>query len=159
MRGQYGQTLDPFAAFLLVMGMQTMALRVERQNQNALSLARLLESHSKIRRVHYPGLASHPQHALAEKQMKGYGGLLAFEVEGGLDEVTRLFDHLKLVKLATSLGGVDTIATIPTISTHGSLSPEEKESMGITDSLVRASVGIEDFDDLKRDFEEALSYL
>ena len=157
MRGQYGQTLDPFAAFLLVMGMQTMALRVERQNQNALSLARLLESHPKIRRVHYPGLPSYPQHALAKKQMKGFGGLLAFEVEGGLDEVTRLFDHLKLVKLATSLGGVDTIATIPTISTHGSLSPEEKESMGITDSLVRASIGIEDFDDLARDFEEALS--
>lgn len=157
MRGQYGQTLDPFAAFLLVVGMQTMALRVERQNLNALSLARLLEAHPKIRRVHYPGLPSHPQHALAEKQMKGYGGLLAFEVQGGLPEVTRMFDHLKLVKLATSLGGVDTIATIPTISTHGSLSPEEKESMGITDSLVRASVGIEDFDDLARDFEEALS--
>ena len=159
MRGQYGQTLDPFAAWLLAMGMQTMALRVERQNSNALSLAKLLEGHPKIRRVHYPGLESHQQHALAKRQMKGYGGLLAFEVKGGLDEVTRMFDHLKLVKLATSLGGVDTIATIPTISTHGSLSPEEKVKMGITDSLVRASVGIEDFEDLKRDFEEALSFV
>jgi len=159
MRSQYGQTLDPFAAFLLLMGMQTMALRVERQNSNALSLAKLLESHSKIERVHYPGLPSHPQHALAKSQMKGFGGILAIEVKGGLEEVTRLFDHLRLVKLATSLGGVDTIATIPTISTHGSLSTEEKEKMGITESLVRVSVGIENFDDLKRDFEEALTFV
>jgi cystathionine beta-lyase/cystathionine gamma-synthase len=104
MRSQYGQTLDPFAAFLLLMGMQTMALRVERQNSNALSLAKLLESHSKIERVHYPGLPSHLQHALAKRQMKGFGGILAIEVKGGLEEVTRLFDHLRLVKLATSLG-------------------------------------------------------
>jgi len=158
-RGLYGQTLDPFAAWLLLMGMQTMALRVERQNSNALTLAQYLEKHPKIRKVHYPGLASHPQHALARKQMRGFGGLLAFEVEGGLDEVTRMFDHLKLVKLATSLGGVDTIATIPSISTHGDLSPEEKARMEITQTLVRASVGIEDFGDLRRDFEEALSFV
>ena len=91
--------------------------------------------------------------------MLGFGGLLAFEIKGGLDGLTRMFDHLKIVKLATSLGGVDTIATIPTISTHGRLSPDEKERMGITDSLVRVSVGIEDFEDLKRDFEEALSFV
>ena len=159
MRGLYGQTLDPFAAWLLVMGMQTMALRVDRQNSNALALSQYLEGHPKISRVHYPGLASHPQHALAKKQMRGFGGLLAFEVKGGLDEITRMFDHLKLVKLATSLGGVDTIATIPSISTHGDLTPEEQAKMGIAPTLVRASVGIEDFADLRRDFEEALSFV
>jgi len=159
MRGQYGQTLDPFAACMLVMGMQTLALRIERQNSNALALAHLLENHLKVDGVHYPGLESHPQYALAYRQMLGFGGLLAFEIKGGLDGLTRMFDHLKIVKLATSLGGVDTIATIPTISTHGRLSPDEKERMGITDSLVRVSVGIEDFEDLKRDFEEALSFV
>ena len=159
MRGLYGQTLDPFAAWLLVMGIQTMALRVERQNSNALALAQYLEAHPKISRVHYPGLPSHPQHDLAKKQMRGFGGLLAFEVKGGLDEITRMFDHLKLVKLATSLGGVDTIATIPSISTHGDLTPEEQKKMGIAPTLVRASLGIEDFTDLRRDFEEALSFV
>jgi cystathionine beta-lyase/cystathionine gamma-synthase len=139
--------------------MQTMALRVERQNSNALGLAKLLETHPKIRRVYYPGLTSHPQHALAMRQMRGFGGLLAFEVEGDLEGITKMFDHLKLVKLATSLGGVDTIATIPSISTHGELSREEQEGMGITPSLVRVSVGIEDFKDLQQDFEEALSFV
>ena len=91
--------------------------------------------------------------------MHGFGGLLAFEVKGGLDEITRLFDHLKLVKLATSLGGVDTIATIPSISTHGDLTPEEQKKMGIAPTLVRVSLGIEDFADLRRDFEEALSFV
>jgi cystathionine gamma-lyase len=141
------------------MGMQTMALRVERQNSNALQLSQYLESHSKINRVHYPGLPSHPQNALARRQMRGFGGLLAFEIKGGLDGVTRMFDHLKLVKLATSLGGVDTIATIPFISTHGDLKPEEKARMGITQTLVRVSVGIEDYADLREDFEEALTYV
>jgi methionine-gamma-lyase len=159
MRGLYGQTLDPFASWLLAMGIQTMALRVERQNSNALQLAEYLESHPKVSRVHYPGLPSHPQHSVASKQMSGYGGLVAFEIKGGLDEVNHMFDHLKLVKLATSLGGVDTIATIPYISTHGDLKPEEKAAMGITQGLIRTSVGIEDFSDLKRDFEEALVYV
>jgi cystathionine beta-lyase/cystathionine gamma-synthase len=158
-RSIYGQTLDPFAAFLLIMGMQTMALRVERQNSNALTLARFLEAHPKIKKVYYPGLPSHPQHALAEKQMRGFGGMLAFEVNGSLEEVTSLIDHLRLVKLATSLGGVDTIATIPSISTHGELSREEQEGMGITRNLIRVSVGVEDFKDLRRDFEEALVFV
>ncbi|MBN2334737.1 aminotransferase class I/II-fold pyridoxal phosphate-dependent enzyme [Candidatus Bathyarchaeota archaeon] len=159
MRGDYGQTLDPFGAFLLVIGIQTMALRVERMNHNAMELAKLLEDHPKIERVYYPGLKSHPQHGLAKKQMIGFGSMIAFEVKGGLDAITKMFDHLELVKLATSLGGVDTIATIPHISTHGGMSREEQEKMGITPSLVRASVGIEDFEDLQRDFEKALSHV
>jgi len=159
MRGQYGQTLDPFAAWLLVMGIQTMALRVGRQNENALALAEYLEKHPKIEHVYYPGLKSHPQHAVAKKQMRGFGGLLAFDVKGGLPAITKLFDNLKLVKLATSLGGVDTIATIPHISTHGGLTKAEQLEMGIKETLVRASVGIEDTADLLADFEEALKHV
>ncbi len=159
MRGNYGQTLDPFGAFLLITGMQTMSLRVERMNYNTMCLAKLLEEHPKIERIHYPGLQSHPQHELAKKQMKGFGGMIAFEVKGGLDGVTKMFDHLELVKLATSLGGVDTIATVPCISTHGGLTLEQQQEMGITEGLVRASIGIEDFVDLERGFLEALSHL
>jgi methionine-gamma-lyase len=159
MRGEYGQTMDPFAAYLLITGIQTMALRTERFNSNAQALAEYLEAHPKIEKVYYPGLPSNPQYGLAKRQMHGFGGMVAFEVKDGLDGVTRMFDNLKLVKLATSLGGVDTIATIPSISTHGGLSREEQEKMGITQGLVRASVGIEDFKDLKADFENALSHV
>ncbi|MFQ6124227.1 MAG: trans-sulfuration enzyme family protein [Candidatus Heimdallarchaeota archaeon] len=158
-RSIYGGILDPFAAFLLIMGMQTMALRVERQNHNALMLARFLEAHPRIQKVNYPGLETHPQHTLAKKQMRGFGGMLSFEVKGGLEAVTNLINHFKLVRLATSLGGVDTIATIPTLTTHGDLSREEQEQMGITPSLIRISVGIEDINDLKRDFEHALNFV
>ena len=159
MRGDYGQTLDPFGAFLLITGIQTMALRIERMNDNAMTLAKILEANPNIEKVYYPGLSSHPQHDLAKKQMQGFGSMISFEVKGGLNAVTKLFDNLKLVKLATSLGGVDTIATIPSISTHGGLSKEEQLKVGITESLVRASVGIEDHVDIEKDFENALSYL
>ncbi len=159
MRGDYGQTLDPFGAFLLITGMQTMSLRVKRMNSNAMKLAKLLEDSPKIERVHFPGIPSHPQHKLASKQMLGYGSMIAFEVKGGLDGVTRMFNNLELVKLATSLGGVDTIATIPCISTHGGLSKERQLSVGITEGLVRASMGIEDYEDLERDFNNALSHV
>ena len=157
MRGDYGQTLDPFGAFLLITGMQTMSLRVERMNGNAMELAKMLEDNPKVQRVYYPGLPSHPQHDIARKQMHGYGSMVAFEVKGGLDALTKMFDSLELVKLATSLGGVDTIATIPCISTHGGLSKDQQLAMGITENLARASIGIEDIEDLKADFETALS--
>lgn len=159
MRGDYGQTLDPFGAFLLITGIQTMSLRVERMNSNALKLAKLLEDSPKVERVYYPGLESHPQHAIARKQMFGFGSMISFEVKGGLPSITKMFDSLELVKLATSLGGVDTIATVPSISTHGGLSKEAQQQMGITESLVRASIGIEDFDDLEEDFKKALSVI
>ena len=157
MRGDYGQTLDPFGAFLLITGMQTMSLRVERMNNNSMELAKMLEDHPKVQRVHYPGLPSHPQHDIAKKQMHGYGSMISFEVKGGIPAITKLFDKLELVKLATSLGGVDTIATIPCISTHGGLSKEQQLAMGITENLVRASIGIEDPEDLLEDFKQALS--
>ena len=157
MRGDYGQTLDPFGAFLLITGIQTMALRVERMNSNTMKLAKMLEDDPKVMRVHYPGLPSHKQHDIAKKQMHGFGSLLAFEVKGGIPAITKLFNNLELVKLATSLGGVDTIATVPCISTHGGLSKEQQLSMGITENLVRASIGIEDPEDLLEDFKQALA--
>jgi methionine-gamma-lyase len=157
MRGDYGQTLDPFGAFLLLTGMQTMSLRVERMNSNSMELAKMLEDSSKVERVYYPGLPSHPQYDIAKKQMHGYGSMIAFEVKGGIPAITKLFDGLELVKLATSLGGVDTIATIPCISTHGGLSKDQQLAMGITENLVRASIGIEDPDDLLEDFKQALA--
>jgi len=122
-------------------------------------LARFLETHPKIQKVNYPGLESHPQYVLAKRQMQGFGGMLSFEVKGGLEAVTNLIDHFKLVRLATSLGGVDTIATIPTFTTHKDLSREEQEKMGITPSLIRISIGIEDIEDLKRDFDHALTFV
>ena len=158
-RGLYGQSLDPFGAFLLITGMQTMALRVERARNNALALAKLLDSHPKIVKVNYPGLESHPQHELAKKQMDGFGSMLSFEVQDGVDGVTKLIDNLEVVKLATSLGGVDTIVTAQYISTQRNMTREVQESKGITPGLIRVSVGIEDWVDLERDFNQALTHV
>lgn len=158
-RSLYGQSLDPFGAFLLITGMQTMALRVERARENALALAKLLENHPKIEKVNYPGLESHPQHELAKKQMDGFGSMISFEVMDGVDGVTKLIDNLEVVKLATSLGGVDTIVTAQYISTQRNMSPEVQKSKGITPGLIRVSVGIEDFSDLERDFTQALTHV
>jgi cystathionine beta-lyase/cystathionine gamma-synthase len=126
-------------------------------NNNAKELAKMLEDNSKIKRVYYPGLPNHPQYDIAKKQMQGFGSMIAFEVKGGLAAISKMFDNLELVKLATSLGGVDTIATIPCISTHGGLTKEQQLAMGITENLVRASIGIEDSEDLLEDFKNALS--
>ncbi len=156
-RSLYGQSLDPFGAFLLITGMQTMAIRVERARSNALALANVLEAHPKVLKVNYPGLESHPQHDLAKKQMSGFGSMLSFEVKDGVEGLTKLVDSLEVVKLATSLGGVDTIVTLPYITTQKSMSRERQEAVGITPGLVRVSVGIEDYVDLETDFTQALS--
>jgi cystathionine gamma-lyase len=155
-RSLYGQSLDPFGAFLLITGMQTLALRIERANSNALALAKMLESHPEVQKVNYPGLESHLQHDLAKKQMTGFGGMLSFDVKGGVDGVIKLIDSLEIVKLATSLGGVDTIVTTPYTAYSRSLSQERMDIMGITPGLIRVSVGIEDIRDLKHDFTQAL---
>jgi methionine-gamma-lyase len=158
-RSLYGQSLDPFGAFLLITGMQTMALRVERAGSNALALARLLEKHPKIEKVNYPGLTSHPQHELAKKQMNGFGSMISFEVKGGLDGVINLVDNFEIVKLATSLGGVDTIVTVQYVTMQRSLTEERRAELGITPGLIRVSVGIEDFKDLENDFTRALTFV
>ncbi len=124
-------------------------------NGNGLALARFLETHPKVRHVHYPGLPSHPQHALATRQMQGFGGMLAFEL-GSLEAARRLLNNVRLHSLAESLGGVESLISHPATMTHASVPAERRHALGITDGLVRISAGIEDIEDLKEDLEQAL---
>lgn len=150
-----GGISDPMTAFLILRGMKTLDLRVSRQNETAMKVAQFLADQEKVRTVHYPGLPTHPDHAIAKKQMKGFGGMLSFEVQTDFEGTKRFMDSLKVIKLATSLGGVTSLATQPVTNTHTALSPEEREKAGISDSLVRISVGIEDPDMLVQDIEQA----
>ena len=156
-RVQYGGSLDPIGAFLLSRGMKTLEVRMQRHNQNGLELAEFLESHPLVDRVHYPGLRSHPQHSLAKGQMRGFSGMVSFEVKGTRREAEAVLSAFKLIKKATSLGGVDSLASMPLNSSHSSLSAEERARFGIRDSLIRLSVGIEDAEDLKADLDQALA--
>lgn len=151
-----GATCDPNTAWLIERGLKTMALRYERQCANALELARRLEAHPRVERVHYPGLPSHPHHELARRQMTAFGGVLAFEVRGGQAAAVRAFDALRLVLRAPSLGGVESAVLHPATSSHRGLSAKEREAIGIGDGLLRLSVGIETVDDLWRDLTQAL---
>ena len=148
-----GGVMDPMTAFLALRGIQTLELRIRRQNENAMSIAEFLDSHPKIKQVYYPGLNSHPDHEIARKQMNGYGGMLSFEVDGDFNRTKHFMDELKTIKLATSLGGVTSLANQPITNTHAALSPESRSKAGISESLVRLSVGIEKvallIDDLK----------
>jgi cystathionine beta-lyase/cystathionine gamma-synthase len=152
-----GGVMDPHAAFLLLRGMRTLAVRVQRQNDSALRIAEFLARHSKVRSVNYPFLQSHPQHALAMEQMKGGGGMLSFEVEGSGEDAKKLSEALRLFTLATSLGGVESLVSIPVITSHAMISPEHRQKMGVTEQLIRLSVGIENTDDLIADLEQALA--
>lgn len=151
-----GGMLDAHACYQLERGMKTLALRMERHNQNALELARFLEGHPRVARVIYPGLESHPDHALAKGQMRGFGGMLSFELRdpGGLDPV---LSKLKIVMPALSLGGVESLVCVPSRTSHRKVPLAERQRAGISDGLVRVSVGIEDASDLVRDFDEALA--
>jgi cystathionine beta-lyase/cystathionine gamma-synthase len=153
----FGGSMDPLGAFLLIRGLKTLAVRMERHNLNGLRLAGFLESHRGVERVHYPGLSSHPQHSLAESQMSGFGGMVSFEVRGGRRAAERALRSFQVVKRATSLGGVDSLASMPLNSSHSSLSPQERERLGIHDQLIRLSAGIEDAEDLEDDLDQALS--
>jgi cystathionine gamma-synthase len=150
-----GGILDPMTAFLVLRGMKTLDLRVNRQNESAMKVAQFLADHEKVRTVHYPGLPTHPDHAVAKKQMKGFGGMLSFEIQTDFEGTKRFMDSLKVIKLATSLGGVTSLATQPVTNTHVGLSPEERKKTGISDSLVRISVGIEDTEMIIQDIEQA----
>jgi cystathionine gamma-synthase len=152
-----GGVLDPMTAFLVLRGMKTLELRVRRQNETAMKLTQFLETHEKVRVVHYPGLATHPDHLIAKRQMKGYGGMLSFEIEADFEGTKRFMDTLKVIKLATSLGGVTSLATQPVTNTHAALSPDERRKAGISNSLVRISIGLEDVEILINDIEQALS--
>jgi methionine-gamma-lyase len=151
-----GGCADPFAAFLLDRSLKTFELRVQRQNENALALARALEKHPKVLRVIYPGLASHPQHKLAKKQMQGFGGMVTIEVKGGIKATVKVCDSLKVAVNAMSLGGVETLVCIPVYSSHVKMSKDELAKHGVTPGMIRISVGVEGVDDLIEDFRQAL---
>jgi cystathionine gamma-lyase len=151
-----GSILGPFDGWLLLRGLKTLGLRVEQQNRNALALAQYLESHSKVERVNYPGLESHPQHALARRQMKGFGGVMSVVLKGDDTAAARLINSLKLAKCAVSLGGVETLIVHAATMWGHQHSAEQRSAAGISDRLVRISVGIEDERDLIADFAQAL---
>jgi cystathionine gamma-synthase len=152
-----GAVLDPHAAYLLLRGMKTLHLRVGRQNENALAIARFLEAHPQVEQVFYPGLESHPQHEIAKKQMTGFGGVLSFQLHGGFDAVRRFLPRLQLAHRAANLGAVETIAGPPATTSHVECTEAERAAMGIPESLVRYSVGIEDVQDLITDLDHALA--
>ena len=151
-----GGCADPFAAFLLERSLKTFELRVRKQNENALALAKALEKHPKIFRVLYPGLPSHPQHKLARKQMSGFGGMVTIEVKGGVKAAVKVCDSLKVAVNAMSLGGVETLVSIPVYSSHVNMDHEELAKHGVAPGMIRISVGIEGIEDLVQDFHQAL---
>jgi methionine-gamma-lyase len=152
-----GGSMDPGAAYLLIRGMKTLGVRMERQCKNAMAVAKFLEKHPKVARVHYPGLASHPDHKLAKKQMRGFGTMLAFDMKGGLPAARRFCDRVRLFLLAASLGGVESLVILPIYSSHYNMSLEELRRANVEPGTVRVSVGLEDSEDLIADLKQALS--
>ena len=155
-RKTLGNCMDPHAAWLLIRGLKTLAVRVARQNENALRVAEFLEQHAKVRRVHYPFLKSHPQYAIVRQQMSGGSGMVTFEVDGSGDDARRVSEAMKLFTLATSLGGVESLVSIPVLTSHAMISAEQRAQMGVTEQMVRLSVGIESVEDQIEDLERAL---
>ena len=151
-----GCNMDPHQAFLVLRGLKTLGIRVERAQKSAMEIARWLEQQPEIGRVRYIGLESHPQHALAARQMSGFGSMISFELKGGLEAGRILMDHVQLATLAVSLGGVETLIEHPASMTHAGMSAEDRRSAGFSDGLVRYSVGIEDVEDLIADLRQAL---
>ncbi len=154
-----GATLDATSAYMLIRGIKTLELRVQRQNENAFKLASFLEKHPKVQEVFYPGLESHPQHKIARSQMSGFGGVFAFNLNGGFDNVKVMLNNLQLVHLAASLGSVGTLVGPPKVTSHVETTTEERKQLGIPEGLIRCSIGIENFEDIKADFEQALNKL
>lgn len=151
-----GGSLDPHACYLLHRGMKTLGLRVRHQNQSALALARALADHRAVARVNYPGLESHPGHARARRWFDGFGGMLSFELAGGLAAARRFLGRVRLPVKAPSLGGVETLLTLPSLTSHAGMAPADRARLGISDGLIRVSVGIEAEEDLIDDFRQAL---
>ena len=152
-----GAIAGPFDSFLALRGVKTLALRVERHCENGLELASWLESQPLVKRVHYPGLASHPQHELAQRQMQGYGGIISVELDTDLAGAKRFLERCEIFALAESLGGVESLIEHPAIMTHATIPAEHRAKLGISDALVRLSVGVENIDDLKHDMRNALA--
>ncbi|MFP3942514.1 MAG: cystathionine gamma-synthase [Alphaproteobacteria bacterium] len=157
LQNSVGAVQGPFDSFLALRGLKTLALRMERHCENGLAVARWLEAHPAVEKVYYPGLESHPQHALAERQMTGFGGMVTAVLSGGLDAARAMLERVELFTLAESLGGVESLIEHPAIMTHASIPPDRRRNLGIDDGLIRLSVGIEDADDLIADLDTALN--
>jgi cystathionine beta-lyase/cystathionine gamma-synthase len=152
-----GGSLDPHACFLLHRGMKTLAVRVRFHNESALRIAKFLENHDAVAKVNYPGLDSHPQHQRASELFNGFSGMLSFELKGGKSAAEHFIRNVSIPIIAPSLGGVETLLTIPSMTSHSGMTPEDRKTLGITDGLIRMSVGIESTEDIIEDFEEALN--
>ncbi|OGQ37106.1 MAG: hypothetical protein A3F16_01935 [Deltaproteobacteria bacterium RIFCSPHIGHO2_12_FULL_43_9] len=157
LQNSLGAIPGPFDSWLVLRGIKTLAVRMKRHEENAHQIAVWLEKHKKIEKVIYPGLPSHPQYKIAKLQMKGFGGMISFVIKGNLNDAKKLLSKIKLFSLAESLGGVESLIEHPAIMTHAAIPPEKRKAIGISDTLIRASVGIENVDDLISDLEQALS--
>ena len=155
-RSTLGNCMDPHASWMLARGLKTLAVRVARQNENALQVAQFLEQHAKVRRVHYPFLKSHLQYEIAKAQMSGGGGIVTFEVKGSGEDARRASESMRLFTLAPSLGGVESLVSIPVLTSHAMIEPAHRVQMGVTEQMIRLSVGIEDVNDLIADLDHAL---
>ena len=151
-----GAILPPFDSYLVLRGIKTLAVRMEAHQKNAQTVSEFLESHSKVMKVYYPGLVSHPQHEIAKRQMSGFGGMITIEIKGGLSAAKKFLSEVKIFKLAESLGGVGSLIEHPALMTHASVSAKDRKRVGITDGMIRISVGLEDVNDLKEDLKQAL---
>lgn len=154
-----GAILSPFDSFLVLRGIKTLALRMRQHERNAQTIAEFLENHPRVRRVNYPGLKSHPQHGLAARQARGFGGMLSFEIEGGLEEAKEFLANVRIFAVAESLGGVESLIEHPALMTHASVPREVREEIGISDSLIRISAGTENVEDLVEDLGQAFEKL
>jgi cystathionine gamma-synthase len=159
LHGILGGVMDPHAAYLLLRGLKTLSVRVERQNATGMALARYLEQHRAVEKVYYPGLASHPDYGAARSQMRGFGGVVSFEVRGDLQAASKFIDALRIPYIGPSLGGVEALVEQPVVMSYWDQSPEQRDRIGIRDNLVRYSCGLEDAEDLIRDVEQALERL
>jgi cystathionine gamma-synthase len=158
-QGMLGAVPDPMGCYLLGRGLKTFALRVARQNASGQAIAEFLETHPKVKRVHYPGLPSHPDHAVARRQMRGFGGVVSFELAGSLEDCSRFVDAMTIPQIAPSLGGVESLIEQPALMSFYELTPEERARIGIKENLVRFAIGIEDTEDLIQDLRQALETL
>ncbi len=153
-----GQSSSPFDSWLVLRGIKTLVPRMRLHEENANAVARFLDGHVNVRKVNYPGLPSHPQHSLAQRQQRGFGGMVSFEVKGGVDEVNQVLRGVKIFSVAESLGGVESLICHPVTMTHASMKPELRDKAGINERVIRLSVGLEDVNDLLEDLEQALSF-
>jgi len=151
-----GGVPGPMDAWLVLRGLKTLAVRMREHERNAIAVARFLEGHARVQRVYYPGLAGHPQHALARRQMQGFGGMVSFELQGGLSAARRVVERLRIFTLAESLGGVESLVEVPAVMTHASIPEPVRRKHGVPEGLIRLSVGLEDVQDLISDLDRAL---